>query len=63
MNGDSEVAFREDDPVEEEPALPTHVTTSELSDLLKSWDEKFMILRSVSVRFRLMQTAYLLMYA
>ena len=44
MNGDSEVAFREDDPVEEEPALPTHVTTSELSDLLKSWDEKFMII-------------------
>ena len=44
MNGDSEVAFREDDPVDEdreEPALPTHVTTSELSELLKSWDEKF----------------------
>ena len=47
MNGDSEVAFREDDPVdenEEKPALPTHVTTSELSDLLKSWDEKFNII-------------------
>ena len=47
MNSDSEVAFREDDPGEEdrkEPALPTHVTTNELSELLKSWDEKFNVI-------------------
>ena len=46
MDGESEVVFREeDDPVEvheDEPALPTHVTTSELAALLRSWDDKFM---------------------
>ena len=42
-DGESEVVFREEDqPVEEEPALPTHITTSDLAELMRSWEDKFL---------------------
>ena len=43
MNGhDSEIAFKDEEPENEESAPPTPITTCDMDVIIRGWEEKFM---------------------